>query len=150
MVDKRLEVFKPAPVHFCTDFTLTASATVSTYCRDIFRGGTLLRAVRVMHDSYLRNNHPYPQPTLATLPDRHPLAGKFMKLFHFDISSSSGFNCGDTRNESKSHNIFIFGNVLFHHSTEVSEVVDLKVIESYVFIVLATIKPDRADILKVE
>ncbi|KII70632.1 hypothetical protein RF11_06988 [Thelohanellus kitauei] len=26
-----LEVFKPAPVHFCTDFTSTASATVSTY-----------------------------------------------------------------------------------------------------------------------
>ncbi|KII64918.1 hypothetical protein RF11_06129 [Thelohanellus kitauei] len=28
---QRPDVFKPAPVHFCTDFTSTANATVSTY-----------------------------------------------------------------------------------------------------------------------
>ncbi|KII73597.1 hypothetical protein RF11_05081 [Thelohanellus kitauei] len=37
-------VYKPAPVHFCTDFTSTANATVSTYGRDVPRGGTLLHA----------------------------------------------------------------------------------------------------------
>ncbi|KII66118.1 hypothetical protein RF11_11934 [Thelohanellus kitauei] len=71
----QLEVFKPAPVHFCTDFTSTASATVSTYGRDVLRLGTLLQAVRVVQDSHLLNTHPYPQPTRATIPSRHSFAG---------------------------------------------------------------------------
>ncbi|KII61496.1 hypothetical protein RF11_12912 [Thelohanellus kitauei] len=70
-----LEVFKPAPVHCCTDFTSTAIATVSTYGRDIRRIGTLLQAVRVVQDLHPLNTHPYPQPTRTTLPDRHPFAG---------------------------------------------------------------------------
>ncbi|KII64720.1 hypothetical protein RF11_05510 [Thelohanellus kitauei] len=45
-----LEVYKPAPVHYCTDFTSTA--TVSTYGRDIRRIGSLLQAVRVVLDSH--------------------------------------------------------------------------------------------------
>ncbi|KII74847.1 hypothetical protein RF11_12989 [Thelohanellus kitauei] len=66
-----LEVFKPAPVHLCTDFTSTASATVST--------GPLLQTVRVVQDSNLLNTHPYPHPTRATIPNRHSFAGKYYK-----------------------------------------------------------------------
>ncbi|KII70743.1 hypothetical protein RF11_09966 [Thelohanellus kitauei] len=62
-------------VHFCTDFTSTANATVSTYGRDVLRRGTLLQAVRVLQDSHLLNTHPYPQPTRATKPNRHSFAG---------------------------------------------------------------------------
>ncbi|KII70399.1 hypothetical protein RF11_00184 [Thelohanellus kitauei] len=40
-----LEVLKPAPVHFCTDFPSTATATVSTYGRVVLRLGTFLQAV---------------------------------------------------------------------------------------------------------
>ncbi|KII66437.1 hypothetical protein RF11_02082 [Thelohanellus kitauei] len=69
-----LEVFKPAPVHFCTDFTSTASATVSTYGRVVLRLGTFLQAVKVVQDSHLLNTHPHPQPTRATLPSRHSFA----------------------------------------------------------------------------
>ncbi|KII72699.1 hypothetical protein RF11_15208 [Thelohanellus kitauei] len=79
-VDERsseLEVFKPAPVHFCTDFTSTANATVSTYGRDIPRLGTFLQAVKVVQDSHLLNTHPHPQPTRATLPSRHSFVGKY-------------------------------------------------------------------------
>ncbi|KII64157.1 hypothetical protein RF11_00858 [Thelohanellus kitauei] len=72
----RLEVFKPAPVHFCTDFTSTASSTVSTYGRVVPRGGTLLQAVRVVQD-HLLNTHHYPQPIRAKLPDRHLFAGRY-------------------------------------------------------------------------
>ncbi|KII75059.1 hypothetical protein RF11_03131 [Thelohanellus kitauei] len=72
-----LEVFKPAPVHFCTDFTSTASATVSTYGRVVLRLGTFLQAVKVVQDSHLLNTHPHPQPTRATLPSRHSFAGKY-------------------------------------------------------------------------
>ncbi|KII63114.1 hypothetical protein RF11_01864 [Thelohanellus kitauei] len=68
--------FKPASVHFCTDFTSTANATVSTYGRDVLPGGTLLLAVRVVEDSHLLNTHPYPQPTKATIPNRHSFVGK--------------------------------------------------------------------------
>ncbi|KII63359.1 hypothetical protein RF11_05945 [Thelohanellus kitauei] len=57
-------VFKPTTVHYCTNFTSTAIATVSTY-------------VRAVQDSHRLNTHPYPPPTRATLPDRHPLAGKY-------------------------------------------------------------------------
>ncbi|KII73080.1 hypothetical protein RF11_12474 [Thelohanellus kitauei] len=74
------EVFKPAPVHFCTDFTSTASATVSTYGRVVLRLGTFLQAVKVVQDSHLLNTHPYPQPTRATLPDRHSIAGKLISM----------------------------------------------------------------------
>ncbi|KII71280.1 hypothetical protein RF11_08776 [Thelohanellus kitauei] len=70
----QLEVLKPAPVHFCTDFMSTANATVSTYGRDELRGGTLLQAVRVVQDSHLINTHPYLQPTRATIPNRHSFA----------------------------------------------------------------------------
>ncbi|KII62111.1 hypothetical protein RF11_01484 [Thelohanellus kitauei] len=73
----KLEVFKAAPVHYCTDFTSTVIATVSTYGRDIRRIGTLLQAVRVVRDSHPLNTHPYPQPTRATLSDRHSFAGKY-------------------------------------------------------------------------
>ncbi|KII71892.1 hypothetical protein RF11_11890 [Thelohanellus kitauei] len=72
------EVFKLAPVHYCTDFTLTANAMVSTYGRNICRGGTLLQAVKVVHCSHPLNIHPYPLPTIATLPNRHWLAGKYI------------------------------------------------------------------------
>ncbi|KII67328.1 hypothetical protein RF11_15588 [Thelohanellus kitauei] len=47
-----LEVLKPAPVHFCTDFTSTATATLSTYGRVVVRLGTFLQAVS--HDT--KNN----------------------------------------------------------------------------------------------
>ncbi|KII73121.1 hypothetical protein RF11_03616 [Thelohanellus kitauei] len=77
---KHLEVFKPAPVHFCTDFTSTASATVSTYGRVVLRLGTFLQAVKVVQDSHLLNTHPHPQPTRATLPSRHSFAGKMSML----------------------------------------------------------------------
>ncbi|KII70755.1 hypothetical protein RF11_09978 [Thelohanellus kitauei] len=73
----QLEVFKPAPVRFCTDFTSTANATVSTYGRDVLREGTLLQAVRVVQDSHLLKTHPYLQPTTATIPNRHSFAGKY-------------------------------------------------------------------------
>ncbi|KII74691.1 hypothetical protein RF11_11389 [Thelohanellus kitauei] len=76
----QLEVFKPAPVHFCTDFTSTASATVSTYGRVVLRLGTFLQAVKVVQDSHLLNTHPHPQPTRATLPSRHSFAGKYSYL----------------------------------------------------------------------
>ncbi|KII66629.1 hypothetical protein RF11_01895 [Thelohanellus kitauei] len=69
------QVFKPAPVHFGTDFTSTASATVSTYGRDVLQLGTLLQAVRVVQGSHLLNTHPYPQPTWATIPSWHSFAG---------------------------------------------------------------------------
>ncbi|KII63612.1 hypothetical protein RF11_12119 [Thelohanellus kitauei] len=72
-----LEVFKPAPVHFCTDFTSTANATVSTYSRDVPPLGTFLQAVKLVQDSHLLNTHPHPQPTRATLPSRHSFAGKY-------------------------------------------------------------------------
>ncbi|KII74969.1 hypothetical protein RF11_16427 [Thelohanellus kitauei] len=75
-----LEVFKPAPVHFCTDFTSTANATVSTYCRDVLRLGTLLQAVRVVQASHLLSTHPYPQPTRVTLPSRHSFANAGVHL----------------------------------------------------------------------
>ncbi|KII68051.1 hypothetical protein RF11_08593 [Thelohanellus kitauei] len=72
-----LEVFKPAAVHFCTDFSSTA--TMSTYGRIVIRRVTLLQAVRVVQGSHLLNTHPYPQPTISTLPDRHPFVGnKYM------------------------------------------------------------------------
>ncbi|KII67586.1 hypothetical protein RF11_14320 [Thelohanellus kitauei] len=71
-----LEVFKPAPVHYCTDFTSTAIATVSTYGRDIRRIGTLFQAVRVVLGSHPLNIHPYPLPTRAKLPNRHSFPGK--------------------------------------------------------------------------
>ncbi|KII69341.1 hypothetical protein RF11_16285 [Thelohanellus kitauei] len=60
-----------------TDFTSTASATVSTYGRVVLRRGTLLQAVRVVQDSQQLNTHPYPQPTRATIPNRHSFAGKY-------------------------------------------------------------------------
>ncbi|KII62603.1 hypothetical protein RF11_14015 [Thelohanellus kitauei] len=72
-----LEVFKPAPVHFFTDFPSTASATVSTYGRVVLRLGTFLQAFIVVQDSHLLNTHPHPQPTRATLPSRHSFAGKY-------------------------------------------------------------------------
>ncbi|KII73604.1 hypothetical protein RF11_16305 [Thelohanellus kitauei] len=72
-------MFKPAPVHYCTDFTLTSIALVSTYGRDICRLGTLLHAVRVVQGSHTVKTRPYPQPTRATLPDRHSFAGNFTK-----------------------------------------------------------------------
>ncbi|KII68184.1 hypothetical protein RF11_08135 [Thelohanellus kitauei] len=71
----KLELFKPAPVHFCTDFTSTANATVSKYGRDVLRLGTFLQAVKVVQDSQLINTHPHPKPTRATLPSRHSFAG---------------------------------------------------------------------------
>ncbi|KII68034.1 hypothetical protein RF11_02037 [Thelohanellus kitauei] len=75
------KVYKPASVHFCTDFTSTANATVSTYGRDIPRGGTLLQAAKVVQGSHLLNIYPYPQPTRATLPNRHLFSGKYSDTF---------------------------------------------------------------------
>ncbi|KII70495.1 hypothetical protein RF11_11831 [Thelohanellus kitauei] len=72
----KLEVLKPAPVHFCTDFPSTATATVSTYGRVVLRLGTFLQAVKVVQDSHLLNTHPHPQPTRATIPSLHSFAGK--------------------------------------------------------------------------
>ncbi|KII69539.1 hypothetical protein RF11_00419 [Thelohanellus kitauei] len=63
-------------VHFCTDFTSTASATVSTYVRVVLRRGTLLQAVKLVQGSHLLNTQPYPQPTRATIPSWHSFAGK--------------------------------------------------------------------------
>ncbi|KII63781.1 hypothetical protein RF11_15015 [Thelohanellus kitauei] len=79
----RRKVFKPAPVQYCTDFTSTAIATVSMYGRDIRRIGTLLQAVRVVQDSHPLNTHPYPHPTRAMLPDRHPFPGNRNYRIHF-------------------------------------------------------------------
>ncbi|KII74240.1 hypothetical protein RF11_07173 [Thelohanellus kitauei] len=45
-LNETLEVLKPSPVHFCTDFTSTASSTLSTYGRDVLRLGTFLQAVK--------------------------------------------------------------------------------------------------------
>ncbi|KII68170.1 hypothetical protein RF11_12970 [Thelohanellus kitauei] len=73
-----LEVFKPAPVHFCTDFRSTASATVSMYGRDVLRLGAFLQAVKVVQGSHLLKTHPHPQPTRATIPSQHSLAGTSM------------------------------------------------------------------------
>ncbi|KII69464.1 hypothetical protein RF11_11110 [Thelohanellus kitauei] len=52
------EVYKPAPVHFCTYFILTANATLSMYGRDVPQRGTLLRADRVVQESHLLSIHP--------------------------------------------------------------------------------------------
>ncbi|KII71160.1 hypothetical protein RF11_09180 [Thelohanellus kitauei] len=41
-----LDGYKPAPVHYCTCFTSTTTATVSTYGRDIRWIGTHLQALR--------------------------------------------------------------------------------------------------------
>ncbi|KII71516.1 hypothetical protein RF11_14136 [Thelohanellus kitauei] len=73
---KLLELFKHAPVHYCTEFTSIANAMVCTYGKDIRRGGTLLQAVRVVRGSHRLNIHSYPLPTRATLPNRHSFAGK--------------------------------------------------------------------------
>ncbi|KII70259.1 hypothetical protein RF11_02475 [Thelohanellus kitauei] len=73
----QLKVFKPAPMHFCTDFTSTANTTVSTYGRVVLRLGTFLQAVKVVQDSHLLNTHPHPQPTRATLPSLHSFTGKY-------------------------------------------------------------------------
>ncbi|KII68378.1 hypothetical protein RF11_06825 [Thelohanellus kitauei] len=81
--ENELEVLKPAPVHFCTDFPSTATATVSTYGRVVLRLGTFLQAVKVVQDSHLLNTHPHPQPTRATLPTRHSFAGKFIYFSAF-------------------------------------------------------------------
>ncbi|KII72945.1 hypothetical protein RF11_12315 [Thelohanellus kitauei] len=70
-----IEVLKTAPVHFCTNFTSTANAMVSTYGRDVLQGGTLLQAVRLVQYSHLLNNHPYHQSTRGTIPNRHSFAG---------------------------------------------------------------------------
>ncbi|KII66013.1 hypothetical protein RF11_14526 [Thelohanellus kitauei] len=51
---ENLEVFKPEPVHLCTDFTSTASVTVSTYSRDVLQLGTFLRAVYVTKSAFVR------------------------------------------------------------------------------------------------
>ncbi|KII71804.1 hypothetical protein RF11_01347 [Thelohanellus kitauei] len=75
-IKARLEVVKPAPGHFCRDFMSTANATVSTPCRDVLQGGTLLQSVRVGQDSHMLNTHPYPQSTRATIPNRHSFARK--------------------------------------------------------------------------
>ncbi|KII73020.1 hypothetical protein RF11_13579 [Thelohanellus kitauei] len=55
-----LEVFKPAPVHYCTDFTSTAicDGVHAPSCKQLGKCKT----------------HPYPQPTRATIPDWHPFA----------------------------------------------------------------------------
>ncbi|KII67294.1 hypothetical protein RF11_07717 [Thelohanellus kitauei] len=82
----QLEVFKPAPVHFCTDFTSTASETVSTYGRVVLQRGSLLQAVRVVQDSHLLNTHPYPQPTRATIPTRNSFAGMIETINHYNTS----------------------------------------------------------------
>ncbi|KII61219.1 hypothetical protein RF11_11304 [Thelohanellus kitauei] len=71
-----IEVFKPAAVHFLTDFTSTSNATVSTYDMVVLRVGTLLQAVWIVQDSHLLNTHPYPQHTRATIPNRHSFAEK--------------------------------------------------------------------------
>ncbi|KII73023.1 hypothetical protein RF11_13582 [Thelohanellus kitauei] len=68
---KELEVFKPAPVHYSTDFTSTAIATVSTYGREIRQIDTLLHAYRVVMGLHSLNIHAHPQPTRASLPNRH-------------------------------------------------------------------------------
>ncbi|KII73322.1 hypothetical protein RF11_04704 [Thelohanellus kitauei] len=77
------EVFKPEPLNYCTDFTSTAIATVSTYGRDICQLGTLVQAVRVVLDSHPLNTNHYPQPTRATLPDHNPFAGKYHTVASF-------------------------------------------------------------------
>ncbi|KII67824.1 hypothetical protein RF11_03357 [Thelohanellus kitauei] len=51
-------VYKPTPVHFCTNFTSTANATVST----LVQGSDFL------------NIHPLLLPTRANLPHRHSFA----------------------------------------------------------------------------
>ncbi|KII62426.1 hypothetical protein RF11_16236 [Thelohanellus kitauei] len=84
---KVLEVFKPAQVHFCTDFTSTVSATVSTYGRVVLRRGTLVQTVKVVQDSHLLNTHPYPQPSRATIPNRHSFAGKYLDTLNQNKSS---------------------------------------------------------------
>ncbi|KII73782.1 hypothetical protein RF11_13210 [Thelohanellus kitauei] len=53
-----LEGYKPTTVHFFTDFTSTANATVSTYGRDVPQKSTLLQSVSVVQDSHLLNIHP--------------------------------------------------------------------------------------------
>ncbi|KII62280.1 hypothetical protein RF11_09598 [Thelohanellus kitauei] len=78
----RLEVFIPAPVHFCTDFTSTANATVSTYGRDVLREDTLLQAVRVVQDIHLLNTHYNPQPTRATIPKWPSFTGKLNQVIN--------------------------------------------------------------------
>ncbi|KII73422.1 hypothetical protein RF11_07223 [Thelohanellus kitauei] len=88
--NQSLEVFKPAPVHYCTDFTSTAIATVSTYGRDIRRIGTLFQAVRVVRGSHPLNIHPYPLPTRATLPNRHSFAGKNSVWEHIEFKKCDG------------------------------------------------------------
>ncbi|KII66906.1 hypothetical protein RF11_11862 [Thelohanellus kitauei] len=56
------EVFKPALVHYSTDFTSTATATVLTYDNEICPICTLHYAVKLARSSHLLNIHPYPVP----------------------------------------------------------------------------------------
>ncbi|KII63307.1 hypothetical protein RF11_04904 [Thelohanellus kitauei] len=72
-----LEVFKHAPVHYCTDFTSTSIATVFTYGRDIRCIDPLKQAVRGLRGSHPLNTHPYPQTTRPASPDHHSFAGTF-------------------------------------------------------------------------
>ncbi|KII66102.1 hypothetical protein RF11_00885 [Thelohanellus kitauei] len=85
------DVFKPAPVHYCTDFTSTAIATVSTYGGNIRWIGTLLQAVRVVRSSLPLNTHPCPQPPCTTLPDRRSFAAKYRTGARL---SSQSYNVG--------------------------------------------------------
>ncbi|KII72909.1 hypothetical protein RF11_12378 [Thelohanellus kitauei] len=64
------------PVHYCTDFTSTATATVSTYGKNLRQRRTFLYAVRVLQGSHPLNIHPYHLSTRATLSNQHSLADK--------------------------------------------------------------------------
>ncbi|KII66402.1 hypothetical protein RF11_02043 [Thelohanellus kitauei] len=73
------KVYKPVPVHFCTDLRRPRMRRCPRTCRAVLRIGTLLHAVRVVQDSHLLKIHSRPLPTRATTPLRHSFATKYYK-----------------------------------------------------------------------